>query len=169
MKAEPDEGKSKDEATQRAEGATQESSKLNSDESGVIELPDDADETTLARIEAEDKRKEDVKRIRAKSLMRRARAKMELGTWANLEGATEDYNQLLQLGNLPPPDERLVKRNLKELPAKIAAARENEMGEMMGKLKDLGNGILKPFGLSTDNFKFVKDENTGGYSMSFER
>ena len=56
---------------------------------------------------------------------------------------------------------------------------------MMGKLKEvgffdflpqsclangalqLGNGILKPFGLSTDMFKMKKDEATGGYNMSF--
>ncbi|KAI4154866.1 MAG: hypothetical protein LQ340_001373 [Diploschistes diacapsis] len=46
-------------------------------------------------------------------------------------------------------------------------AQEREMGEMMGKLKELGNGILKPFGLSTDMFNFQKDEKTGGYNMSF--
>ena len=40
------------------------------------------------------------------------------------------------------------------------------MGDMMGKLKELGNGILKPFGMSTEDFKMVKDEKTGGYSLS---
>jgi hypothetical protein len=58
---------------------------------------------------------------------------------------------------------------LRDLPPRVKAAQEKEMGEMMGKLKELGNGILKPFGLSTDNFQMVKDEKTGGYSMNFNQ
>jgi hypothetical protein len=60
-----------------------------------------------------------------------------------------------------------VDKALRTIPPKLEEAKTNEMGEMVGKLKQLGNGILKPFGLSTDNFNMVKDEKTGGYNLSF--
>lgn len=37
-----------------------------------------------------------------------------------------------------------------------------------GKLKEMGNSILGRFGMSVDNFKAVKDPNTGSYSVSFQ-
>ena len=122
------------------------------------------------------RRDEDIARIRAKALMRRARARSELGGWANLEGAIEDYKRLAGMcgsgadggARLGPADERIVRAQLAALPARARAAQERETAEMWAKLKDLGNGLLRPFGLSTDNFKMVKDEKTGGYSLSFQ-
>ncbi|KAL0944700.1 tetratricopeptide repeat protein 1 [Colletotrichum truncatum] len=99
--------------------------------------------------------------------MRRARARSEEGGWQNLAGAEEDYKTLSQMTNLSPTDRKIVQTQLRLLPPRTKAAQEKETAEMWGKLKDLGNGILKPFGLSTDNFQMVKDEATGGYSMNF--
>ncbi|KAK8052394.1 hypothetical protein PG993_003779 [Apiospora rasikravindrae] len=127
-----------------------------------------AKEETEAEL-ARRKRKDDVARIRAKALMRRARARSEQGGWANLSGAEEDYKTLSTMENLSPADRKIVMTQLRVLPPKSKAAQEKEMAEMWGKLKDLGNGILKPFGLSTDNFKMDKDEKSGGYSMNFKQ
>ncbi|KAL9008464.1 MAG: hypothetical protein Q9173_006411 [Seirophora scorigena] len=141
------------------------------DEDGCIELADDEEDEgqALEKIARDDRRKDDIRRIRAKALMRRARARSEQGGWANLQGALEDYQTLSSLPSssslLPPSDAKIVDAALRALPPRINAAKEREMAEMMGKLKELGNGILKPFGLSTDSFKFEKDEKTGGYSM----
>ncbi|KAI1151661.1 hypothetical protein F4825DRAFT_462427 [Nemania diffusa] len=115
------------------------------------------------------KRQDDILRIRAKALMRRARARSELGGWSNLSGAEEDYKVLSTMTNLTSADEKIVRTQLRTLPPRVKAAQEKEMSEMWGKLKDLGNGILKPFGLSTNNFQMVKDEKTGGYSMNFNQ
>lgn len=114
------------------------------------------------------KRKEDIQRIRAKALMRRARARSELGGWSVLEGALADYQALSAMPNLSTPDRRIVQAQLRTIPPRAKAAQEKETAEMWGKLKELGNGLLKPFGLNTDNFQMTKDEKTGGYSMNFQ-
>ena len=60
-------------------------------DNGVVEIDaeDENVETELAKLETSDQRREDIRRIRAKALMRRARAKGEEGGWGNLQGAEE--------------------------------------------------------------------------------
>ena len=113
----------------------------------------------------------DILRIRSKALLRRGRARAELGGWANLSGAEEDYKalQAMPKGTLPSADLQFVNKQVKQLPARTNKAKEEEMADMMSKLKELGNGLLRPFGMSTDNFQMVKDEKTGGYSMNFRQ
>lgn len=113
-------------------------------------------EREQADLEMTDQRREDVRRIKAKALMRRARARSEQGGWGNLQGAEEgidllsdhvaggllsrcavDYNRLAHMPNLPAQDDKIVQRALSSLPSRINAAKEKEMGEMMGKLKEV--------------------------------
>ncbi|KAM3549135.1 hypothetical protein ARSEF4850_009023 [Beauveria asiatica] len=112
--------------------------------------------------------KSDIGRIRIKALLRRGRARAEAGGWSNFASAEEDYNTLSKIPGLTAADAKTVRMQLVVLPPKIKAAQEKEMSEMWGKLRTLGDGILKPFGLSTNNFQMVKDEATGGYSMNFQ-
>lgn len=93
--------------------------------------------TTTATEDALQKRRDDAARIRAKALMRRARARSELGGWSDLSGAEEDYKQLAGMKNLGLADKKLVQTQLRDLPARTKAAQEKEMGEMWGKLKDV--------------------------------
>ena len=141
----------------------------------VVELPPSTttspsqESAFLHQLQLNDARLSAISRLRSKSLMRRARGKSSLGGWANLQAAEDDYKVLASVADLPPQDRKIVQAALRELPGRVKEAREREMGEMMGKLKELGNGILKPFGLSTDMFKMTKDEKTGGYSMSMNQ
>lgn len=108
----------------------------------VVEISgenEEAEQEELKRLQKIDQRRQDVMRIRAKALLRRARAKAQLGGWGNLQGAEEDYKTLASMDNLPADDRRIVQKGLRELPEKINKAREKEMGEMMGKLKDVSS------------------------------
>ena len=151
------------------EEKTEKEKEGNADDA-VIEISaesEEAEKEEIKKLETSDKRQENIQRIRTKTLMRRAQAKSSLSGWANLQGAEDDYKAVNNLKTLGHIDQKIVQKALRELPARIQEARDKEMGDMMGKLKELGNGILKPFGMSTEDFRMVKDEKTGGYSMSF--
>jgi len=97
----------------------------------------------LKRLKEQDEQRTNVNRIRAKALMRRAKAKSQLGGWANLQGSLEDYQFLATMDILPAEEKRIVQRALRELPERLNVAKEKEMGEMMSKMKDVSSlGIL---------------------------
>jgi tetratricopeptide (TPR) repeat protein len=135
----------------------------------VVEI-DDSTELLLSALTRTNHTLNDVHKLRTKALLRRSKARHSLGGWASLQGALEDYQALAkpphQLSSL---DMKAVTTALRKLPSELEEAKNAEMADMMGKLKQLGNGILKPFGLSTENFQFEKQEGSGGYSMNFNQ
>ncbi|XP_037078112.1 tetratricopeptide repeat protein 1-like [Pollicipes pollicipes] len=79
-----------------------------------------------------------------------------------LDEALEDWKRLLTL----QPGHAEARRATARLPAQIAERNERLKDEMLGKLKDLGNMLLRPFNLSTNNFQMEENE-AGGYSVKF--
>ena len=156
----------------RKEGGKDGASAKQEAEPEVIEEVDDELEARIENLRQSGHTIAQVRKLQVKMLMRRAKAKTELAGWSNLQAADEDYRILLSPVMEPalsPTDKKGVLENARALGPKLNKAKEEEMAEMMGKLKGLGNSFLKPFGLSTDNFKFQQDPKTGGYSMNFEQ
>lgn len=123
------------------DGQQSKDAKTSPQESGdVVELSAadaDAEEKQLELLKALDTQRTNVLRIRAKSLMRRAKAKSNLGGWANLQGALEDYQSLNTMETLPSDEKRIVQKALRELPSRVNEAKDKEIGEMMSKMKDV--------------------------------
>ncbi|KAI3754534.1 hypothetical protein L1987_54319 [Smallanthus sonchifolius] len=97
-----------------------------------------------------------------KALIRRGEAHEKL---ENYDEAITDMKKILELD----PSSYQSKRTIVRLEPLANEKREKMKEEMLGKLKDMGNTILGRFGMSVDNFKAVKDPNTGSYSISFQR
>nr|XP_026486770.1 tetratricopeptide repeat protein 1 isoform X2 [Vanessa tameamea] len=75
-----------------------------------------------------------------------------------LDESLEDYKQML----LIDPSHKEAQSAMVRLPPLIAERNDKLKSEMLDKLKDLGNMILKPFGLSTQNFQMEQDPETKG-------
>jgi hypothetical protein len=141
-------------------------------EAEVVEEVDEELEARIENLRISGHTIAQVRKLQVKLLMRRAKAKTELAGWSNLQAADEDYRVLLSPTMEPalsPTDKKSVMESTRALGPKLNQAKDQEMAEMMGKLKGLGNSFLKPFGLSTENFKFEQDAKTGGYSMNFDQ
>ncbi|NXE48376.1 TTC1 protein, partial [Casuarius casuarius] len=80
-----------------------------------------------------------------------------------LDEALEDYKTILE----KDPSIHQAREACMRLPRQIEERNEKLKKEMLGKLKDLGNLVLRPFGLSTENFQIKQDSSTGSYSINF--
>lgn len=82
-----------------------------------------------------------------------------------LDESLEDFKKVVEID----PGCKEALSALQRLPPKIQERNDKMKDEMLGKLKDLGNMILKPFGLSTNNFKLEQNPETGSYSVKMDK
>lgn len=80
-----------------------------------------------------------------------------------LDEALGDYKSIVE----KDPSVQHAREACMRLPKQIEERNERLKEEMLGKLKDLGNLVLRPFGLSTENFQIKQDSSTGSYSINF--
>lgn len=94
-----DEGKKrgggKEEGEEKHEGKTEDGDRDGDGDADAEEEIVNAGATRAEDTSATGKREADVERIRGKALMRRARARSELGTWSSLQGAEEGESLLV--------------------------------------------------------------------------
>ncbi|XP_046567116.1 tetratricopeptide repeat protein 1-like isoform X2 [Haliotis rubra] len=82
-----------------------------------------------------------------------------------LDEALADFQKAVELD----PSQHAARHSAVRLADQIKERNEKLKTEMLGKLKDLGNMILKPFGMSTDNFNLQQDPSSGSYSVQFQQ
>jgi len=96
----------------------------------------------------------------SKVFLRRARARQLLG---QAELAVKDVERCIAID---PTDEG-ARTMLAEVEKEAQRQRAASQEEVMGKLKELGNGILGRFGMSLDHFKTSKNPD-GSLGVSYE-
>ncbi|XP_026725436.1 tetratricopeptide repeat protein 1-like [Trichoplusia ni] len=89
-------------------------------------------------------------------------------SYEEIEKYDEAFADVKKVLELDPSDTR-AKEAMIRLPPLIEERNEKLKAQMMGTLKNLGNMILKPFGLSTENFVMEQDPETKGYKINFKQ
>ncbi|KAI6203520.1 TPR Domain containing protein [Aphelenchoides besseyi] len=97
-----------------------------------------------------------------KSLERRAFAYAQKDE--TIEKSLEDYNSLQKQF----PDRSRYTQQIATLTERQKVRNEKLQKEMVDQLKNLGNVVLRPFGLSTDSFQMVEQPG-GGYSIQMKK
>ena len=100
-----------------------------------------------------------------KAYWRRADAREALGKYRE---ALDDLHELCKL-DAELAQQQSVRRAVARLEPLAKKQQEEELREVLGKLKQFGNMVLGKFGLSTDDFKMEKDPQSGGYSLRFAK
>eukprot|EP00211_Chloroparvula_japonica_P014153 CAMPEP_0119143108 /NCGR_PEP_ID=MMETSP1310-20130426/33814_1 /TAXON_ID=464262 /ORGANISM="Genus nov. species nov., Strain RCC2339" /LENGTH=251 /DNA_ID=CAMNT_0007134707 /DNA_START=57 /DNA_END=812 /DNA_ORIENTATION=+ len=96
-----------------------------------------------------------------KALVRRAAAYEGLG---RPQEAYDDYKKVLELD----PSVKVAQAGVQRLPPIIKEKEAQDLAELTGKMKSLGDMFLRPFGMSTDDFEMKQDPNSGGYSIQMK-
>ncbi|XP_078669301.1 uncharacterized protein LOC144910278 [Branchiostoma floridae x Branchiostoma belcheri] len=95
-----------------------------------------------------------------RALLRRAQTYEGL---EKLDEALTDYQRVVELDRSC----HVARAACMRLPDEIKERNEKMKAEMMDKLKDLGNMVLRPFGLSTANFRVDQNPDSGSYNIQF--
>lgn len=103
-----------------------------------------------------------------KARMRRIKANEQLDTMNSLQAACDDLNVLIDSRKTSGLDIQDLSKQLSILEPRLQTRQKAETEKVIGQLKDLGNGLLKNFGMSLDNFK-LQDDGKGGYNVNFNK
>jgi tetratricopeptide (TPR) repeat protein len=103
-----------------------------------------------------------------KARTRRSVANEQINTLTSLQAACDDLNVLIADRQAAAKDVKELTKRLSSLEPRLQSMQKKETDKVIGQLKDLGNGLLKNFGMSLDDFK-LQDDGKGGYSVNINK